>query len=331
MKKDISNILNILKDAIKAEQNAYLDYVNASKMINIPELKGILIYLAEEERKHRILLLREYNILKKGINEIVKHKIKFKIPKNYNSRTLQTIPGIDVQGISLPMEIIGGDYFDTFSIIDEKKELSKLGIILYDAMGHGLSATYIKSITRKIFHELREYYFLKNAFKVFNPSYVVTEINKVIAKECIKKGAFVTLFYCIIDPKKGELIYTSAGHEPPILISKNIDIVEQMTTTQLLLGFDENTRYEESKIRINPDDIFVLFSDGIIEAEDSNGTMFGRENIIEAVLKNRNNTPSEILDAIVESFKNHIGRKFVHDEISLFVAKINNKQFRRIF
>ena len=332
MQKNIKEILEILRYALKAETKAFTDYYNGSKKVDIPEIKGILLYLAEEERKHRILLLNEYNNLKNyGLNEIKgiqkKHEIRFKIPKNYTLKTLQTIPEIDISGVSLPTEIVGGDYLDTFSIKDDKKGICKLGIILYDAMGHGLSATHTKSITRAIFQKFREDFYNKSKnIKIFNPYKIVTEINREITRKCQKAGSFVTLFYCVIDPEKGEITYTSAGHEPPIYIGTNTDSVEQLATTQLLLGFDENIKYTENKIKINSGDIFVLFTDGIIEAVDSNGNMFGREKIVKTLMKNRNKSSSQILDKIIESLKNHIGKKFVYDEISLLVVKANSNQ-----
>jgi len=333
MQKNIKEILEILRYAIKEETEAFMDYYNGSKKVDIPEIKGILLYLAEEERKHKILLLNEYNNLKnyglndiKVISKIKKHEIRFRIPTNYILKTLQTIPEIDISGIALPTEIVGGDYLDTFSIKDEKKGICKLGIILYDAMGHGLSATYIKSVTRAIFQKFREDFYNNKNIKIFNPYKIVTEINREITRKCQKEGSFVTLFYCVIDSENRELSYTSAGHEPPIYIRKNIDSVEQLATTQLLLGFDENIKYTENKIKINAGDIFVLFTDGIIEAKDSNGNMFGREKIVKMVMNHRNKSSSQILHKIIESLKNHIGNRFVYDEISLLVVKANSNQ-----
>ncbi len=324
MKKEkVINILSILRNAIKAEQNAFMDYINGANKIDIPELKGILLYLAEEERKHKIILIQEYNTMKKRIGKIKTNEIRFKIPKNYPFKRLQTISGIDLSGISMPTAIIGGDYFDTFLIKDEEQGIDRLGIIFYDAMGHGLPATYIKSITRELFQKRMERFYKKKDINTISPSHIVTEINKLISKECQKKDAFVTLFYCIIDPAKKELIYTSAGHEPPIYIMQNGKIIEETSITQLLLGFDENFIYKENKTNINPEDVFVLFSDGIIEAKDSEKNMFGREKIINTVLKNRKKSSSIILKKTINYLKEHTGKKFINDEISILVAKIN--------
>ncbi|NVM01829.1 MAG: SpoIIE family protein phosphatase, partial [Candidatus Helarchaeota archaeon] len=237
MQKNIEEILKILRYAIKQETNAFMGYYTASKNVGAQELKGTLLYLAEEERKHKIILLKEYNNLLKvyGLNntkripKIKEYEIRYRISKNYKPKSLQIIPEIDLSGVSFPMEIVGGDYLDTFPIRDDEKGINRLGIILYDAMGHGLPATYIKSITRSIFQKLGEDFYNNKNVKIFKPSKIVTEINRVITKKCQHEGFFVTLFYCVIDPEKGKLSYTSAGHEPPIYISKNNHLIEQLT------------------------------------------------------------------------------------------------------
>ncbi len=330
MKKEIKEILKILRDAIDAETKAFIGYYNASKRVSIPELKGILLSLAEEERKHKILLLNEYNTLKEqGYSRIKdkpvlkKHEIRYKIPQDYRLKKLETLSEIDLSGISLPTEIIGGDYLDSFSIIDESKGINVLGIILFDAMGHGISATYIKSQTREIFQKLREDYYKKNkSIDIFCPSNVVTEINKSIADKCQKDSSFVTMFCCLIDMNKKELLYTSAGHEPPIYISKDKDNSELFGTTQLLLGFEKTFTYEEVKIKINKGDIVVLFTDGIVEAHNEKGKMLERKKIIDTVLEHNNRPSSVILDSMLHTLNNHIGNKFLDDEMSLLIAKI---------
>ena len=125
MKKDTEEIIKIFKYAIKAETDAFTAYYEGSKRVKVPELRGILIYLAEEERKHRLLLLNEYNKIKsyektslKKPTETKKDITKYRIPKSYLHKALRPFPNIDTAGISLPMEIVSGDYLDTFSIMD---------------------------------------------------------------------------------------------------------------------------------------------------------------------------------------------------------------------
>ncbi|MFC1557831.1 SpoIIE family protein phosphatase [candidate division KSB1 bacterium] len=333
MEKEIDKIINIFKYAIKAEIAAFTGYYEGSKRVNIPEVKGILLYLAEEERKHKTLLLDEYfkitNYGKASSKKATKAKKeinKYKIPKKYSFKNLKTLSGIDTAGITLPMEIVSGDYLDTFTIADANGENQKLVFILFDTMGHGLSATYIKSTTRAAFQSYAEK--LRNTRKggfTISPAYIVSEINKQIAKKCLKHGSFVTLFLGVIDLIKNELVYTSAGHEPPICICDITDSVDELLRTQLILGFDESTRYKENKIVINPDNTFVLFSDGIPEATNSNDEMFGRKKIIDTILKYKKSSSTEILNQIILKLKEHIGRKYIYDDISLLVLKIKNK------
>ena len=330
MNLSTDEILEVLKFAIREEQKAFMTYFKASKQVEAPELKGILNNLSEEERKHKIILLNEYNYVKKyGLNKDKKSgkvkttEIKFRLSKNYNLKSLQSISEVDLAGISLPTEIIGGDYLDTFPIKGKGIVEDKLGVILYDTMGHGLSATYIKSVTRRVFQDFREKLQKGRKNATFNPSDIVSTINNKIADKCQKIGAFITLFYCVIDPVEKALTYTTAGHEPPVYFNKETGEVEQLLSTQIIAGFDDNYKYEESVIKFNPGDILVLFTDGITEANNNKDEMFGSNRIPEIVKKHNKKSSSLILDKIMEALRDYVGRKFIRDEVSLFVAKLN--------
>lgn len=82
---------------------------------------------------------------------------------------------------------------------------------------------------------------------------------------------------------------------------------------------------KENKIVMNPDNTFVLFSDGIPEATNSKDEMFGRKRIVDTILKHKNNSSTEILNEIILRLKEHIGRKYIYDDISLLVLKIKHK------
>lgn len=82
---------------------------------------------------------------------------------------------------------------------------------------------------------------------------------------------------------------------------------------------------KENKIVMNPDNTFVLFSDGIPEATNSNDEVFGRWRIADTILKHKNNSSTEILNQIILRLKEHIGRKYIYDDISLLVLKIKHK------
>lgn len=320
-------IIHVLKDALRRETKAFNFYIKSSQKAPYSETESLLIQLAEEERKHRHFLIKEIQrideLLTPGTEgDYVKDReVRYSVPDEIVFKKLQTIPGVDLAAVTLPTELLGGDYLDLMNI-ERERETPSLGIFLYDVMGHGLEATHLKALAKKAFGELRELWLKdKKTVDLNYPSQVIAYMNRKLVGDCQASGRFITALYGIVDPVAKTFIYTSAGHEPPILIKSDGEYVH-LNQTQLLLGADHDLMYENVVVPIGIGDVLVLYSDGIVEARNSRGKMFERERLHQAVEQVSGASAREIIRNIFQSLRKYLNGKPVTDDFTLAVLKI---------
>lgn len=321
--EDKKQFLDILIGAIRRETEAFNYYYGASEKSPSTESKSLLIQLAEEERRHRVILVREFQNLAKLMSPgqkkdtfLEEDKVSYRVPDQPVFKRAQSIKGVDLAVISLPTELVGGDYLDSFPI-DE----NRLGLLIFDVMGHGMQATDLKAKVRAALGRLKELYLEKAAgFELLSPAKVVTQLNRKLTEECWKLSSFVSLFYAVLDLSRDRLIYSSAGHEPPILLGKQT--LHQLIEGDLLMGIDKERLYGENPVEIHPGDILLMFTDGIVETLNSKDEEFSRRNLVDVVEKHRGLSSSEIVQKLLGSVKDFLKEAPLTDEFTLALAKI---------
>jgi len=325
----IDRIVDIIKNAIRKETEAFNYYHRASLKAGTVETESLLIQLAEEERKHRIYLLQELerleSLLDKAIPEssVADADVRFVLPPAVSFKRMKTIRHIEIAAVCLPLELLGGDYIESF-VIDKETGSHRLGLLLYDVMGHGLNATRLKAEAKKAIGNIRETWTrgrLSNFTDLNSTKQLMKELNRMLIQDCIMYNRFITAFYGVLDPAKRKLIYTSAGHEPPILINGFGEYIH-LDNTQLLIGAERNVVYQEIEVPIGPDDVLVFFSDGITEAANRHGEMFGRDRIRNVAREKRNQSAQEIMGSIFSELRTFLDTEPVTDELLLCVVKI---------
>lgn len=154
-----------------------------------------------------------------------------------------------------------------------------------------------------------------------DPSLLLQELNKHIYPTCHSNSKFVTAFYAVIDFAAKQLLYASAGHEPPVVIRANGDYLH-LDNTELVLGGLETITYTNVPVEIRTGDTIVLFSDGITEVVDKDERMFERSSVISAVKGPHGLSASEILNNVMHRVREHVGDEPVRDDFSVAVLKI---------
>ena len=131
---------------------------------------------------------------------------------------------------------------------------------------------------------------------------------------------FVTAFYGILDPITGELTYSNAGHNPPFLLSlRDGGTVHALTATGMPIGVDEDATWTQTTIQINPGDVLLLYTDGITDAQNSDGEFFKERRLIEVVQRNLGASAQEIQTRILEAVWEFVGEAPRFDDITLLV------------
>ena len=324
-KEKRSAIVDVLKTALKRETEAFNYYSKAIFKSPYPETRTLLQQLAEEERKHRYFVGRELKKIEALLSHenetafISEDQVQYNIPDKIDDVRLQSVPGIEIHGFSMPAVLIGGDFLDTVRL--DHADASSLGLFLYDVMGHGIEATQLKACARRLFANLRDGR-EEGDDRIDHPNRVMSYINAHLQDECRSMGRFVTAFYGIFSPHEDRLFYTSAGHEPPLLFKKNGEY-EHLSETELLLGADPEVMYNEVEIALDPGDVLIVFSDGIIEATNRTGDMFERDGLIKAVQDHIHKSPENILETIFDTLRIFLDGEPMTDECTIVVLKLN--------
>ena len=226
-----------------------------------------------------------------------------------------TINGFDIAGKSIYCDETGGDYYDF--MISGANEDRRIGVTVGDVSGHGVPSALLMAAVRS---SLR----LRSSMPG-GPAEIITSINRLLVHDVEDSGQFMTLFYLTIEPAADRLCWVRAGHDPAILYDPASDAFEELGGSGLALGVDADWRFEEfTKTDIGKGQIIVLSTDGIWEARNREGVMYGKAPIYEVIRQNRSLSSAELLDALLVSLTNFQDGARIEDDVTLVVVKIDN-------
>jgi hypothetical protein len=323
-------ILKVLSGAIIRETNAFNFYSKGSENENIPvAARGLLSRLASEERVHRQLLVNEYRAIEKGWNgeqgEEGEPGLSYQIPDDPSYTPLELSDSLEAVALTLPSRLVGGDSIFSRVLRDHSGNPRGTLLLFYDAMGHSMKTTEINALAAKAVGEYIDSVSLsKMDIEMLSPKKIVTVLNDTIAEKYEGEGIFLTVLCVLFDCASGNLTYTSAGHEPPFVVDSS-GKAHSLLQTQLIAGIDPGFRYREHSMPMSPGDIFCVFSDGIVEAEDADKEIYGRSGIAELLAEHRGGSPGDVVEAMLEGLKAHLGGQPLKDEVSIIVVKMKGE------
>ncbi len=323
-------ILKVLSGAIIRETNAFNFYYEGGENPNIPAgVRGLLTRLAEEERVHRQLLINEYKAIEKGWNgepgEEGEPELSYTMPDDPTFTPLELSDRLEALALTMPSRLVGGDNIFSRVIRDHSGNDRGTLLLLYDTMGHSMKTTEINGFAAKAVGEYIDFVSLSGMeIEMLGPKKIVTLLNEKIAEKYEGEGIFLTVFCVLFDSREGTLTYTCAGHEPPFLVDAS-GKASSLLQTQLIAGIDPVFRYREHSMPFGPEDIFCVFSDGIVEAENAEEEIYGRGGISKILEENRDGTPGDIVAGVLAGLKDHLGGKPLKDEVSIILVKLKGE------
>lgn len=172
---------------------------------------------------------------------------------------LPSIAGWDIDALYRPAQEVGGDFYDFIHL-----DRGRLGVVIGDVTDKGIPAALVMATARSILRSAAD--------RRSSPGTVLAEVNERLAPE-IPPVMFVTCLYAIIDTAVGDVVFANAGHNLPYVRSN--DGVRQLRATGMPLGLMPGMRYEERSCAMDPGDVLVLTSDGITEAHNREGEIYG--------------------------------------------------------
>ena len=172
-----------------------------------------------------------------------------------------TLAGWQVSPFYQPAREVGGDFYDFFELED-----GRVGVVVGDATGKGIPAALLAEATSNMLRAVAQ------ALDSTSPGKVLERVNETLLAR-IPPNMFVTCFYAILEPESGSLTYANAGHDLPYL-HRNGD-AEELRARGMPLGLMPGRDYEEKKTILEAGERALFYSDGLVEAHDPKGEMFG--------------------------------------------------------
>ncbi|HJV66581.1 MAG TPA: SpoIIE family protein phosphatase [Geomonas sp.] len=217
------------------------------------------------------------------------------------------LPGIDCAGRCVPATHVGGDYYDFFLHGD------RLDMVIADVSGHSVGAALIMVETRSVLRAHLQ--------SLHTPGKVVTALNDLLYKDLTRAELFVTMTYLSLDQTSGRVRYANAGHPPSLLYRPSSGTFAELDADGLILGVRKGVRFDEPTVQMERGDLLLLYTDGLLEAEDENGEQFGIGRLRQVVALQHANPAAEIIAAVLEEVNSFSATETCKDDRSLFLVK----------
>jgi serine phosphatase RsbU (regulator of sigma subunit)/CHASE1-domain containing sensor protein/anti-sigma regulatory factor (Ser/Thr protein kinase) len=191
-----------------------------------------------------------------------------------------------------PAREVGGDFYD-FLRLDE----GRIGLVIGDVSGKGIAAALVMANTQSV---------LRAVARRGNiaPGQVLAEANEVLYAY-IPSGTFVTCFYGVLDLESGRLVYANAGHDPPY--SQRDGDAQELRARGMPLGLMPGMPYEEKEAVLAAGDDLLLYSDGLVEAHDPEGEMFGFPRLRKLIMAQSAGSGEELVDFLLAELTRFTG------------------------
>jgi sigma-B regulation protein RsbU (phosphoserine phosphatase) len=238
-------------------------------------------------------------------------KVAREIQQRFLPQSAPGLAGLDVAGVSSPSREVGGDLFYWFAHDD-----GSLGFTLGDVSGKSVPAALLMS---NVLSALRA-----QAIVRAEVAESLARTNRLIIDQ-IEPGRFVTLFYGEVDPRRSELHYASAGHNPPLLVRAG-GALEWLREGGVPLGVLPEAEYTATRVAFALGDTLIVYSDGVTEAEGPAGApsapeLFGEERLAAAVGGLGERSAHEVLDAVLQAVEAFAAGRPQADDITVLVVR----------
>jgi len=222
------------------------------------------------------------------------------------SESMPALPGFQITARWQPATTVGGDYVAAFKINERLA-----AVCVADVVGKGLPAAFLMSNFQAA---------LKSAaVEDLSPSVVCTRLNRLLSANT-PLHKFVTAFYGVIDVAERALAFTNAGHNAPLLLRENGNCVRLECGGSVLGAFDE-AAYNEGEVKLQSGDRLVLFTDGLTEAMNDQGELFGEAGLLELLRENMELGPFDLQEHLFKSVGTFCNNEF-EDDATLMVLDV---------
>lgn len=233
-------------------------------------------------------------------------RIAAEIQTSFLPRTTPEIPECEIAAFTHPAKEVGGDFYDFVDLGE-----GRYALVIADVAGKGVPAALYMALSRTTVRTV--------ARGCHAASETVRRSNDTIIEDA-GSVSFVTLLYAVFDEAR-TLTYVNAGHNPPVLRRRG-GTTETLEPTGPVIGFLEDMEFEEVTVPLRPGDLLVFYTDGVTEAENREGTMFGEERLYAVIEAAAGRPAAEVAEAIRDAVAAFAGDAPQFDDITVVVLRV---------
>lgn len=223
---------------------------------------------------------------------------------------LPTVRGASLCASSISAQEVGGDYYDFNELSD-----GRMAFIVADVSGKGTSAAFYMAELQGIFQS--------GTRLSPEPTEFLSHANEALNRS-LEKDVFISVLYGVIDPEEEEMVLARAGHCPVAAINLHGE-ARYLQPRGLGLGLDQGPLFRETlveeRLALQPGDVFLLYTDGIVESRNAEGKEYGYERLLQALREYRHEDADDLHTALVDDLRAFIGRDTFDDDMTLVVLK----------
>ncbi len=219
------------------------------------------------------------------------------------------VAGLELCGHCVPAETIGGDYYDFLTTPS-----GELGLAIGDVAGKGVPAALLMAGLQASLRSL-------TLAGISDLSELMAKLN-VLVYDASPANRFATFFYGLYDPSTRRLRYSTAGHNPALLLRASNGEAHWLKTRGVGLGLQRSSTYEQAELALEPGDRLILYTDGVTEARNSDGEEFGVDRLETTVCCCTNLSASGILNRVIAATTAFAGDAPQFDDITMIVTRV---------
>jgi sigma-B regulation protein RsbU (phosphoserine phosphatase) len=252
------------------------------------------------------------------ITDMTEHKkalaLAGEVQKSLLPQDKPRVQGLDIAGRNVSCDEIGGDYFDF--LWRRETQQGPFSVVVGDISGHGVDSALLMT-TARAFLRMR-------ASQPGTISEIISAMNRHLTQDVLETGRFMTLFYLTIDPEQKRLDWVRAGHDPALIYDPTHDKFEELKGRGVALGVDDGFTYQQNqKGGLANGQIIAVGTDGIWEAVNRDGEMFGKERLRSIIRNNAGADAGTILSAVYDELQRFTLGQKTEDDITLVIIKVD--------
>jgi sigma-B regulation protein RsbU (phosphoserine phosphatase) len=228
------------------------------------------------------------------------------VQQNILPRTVPSLHGFEIAARMTPAKEVAGDYYGFIEQAD-----GSVSLVIADVSGKGVAAGLLMPS-------------IEIALRLDSPRHsraheLIENFNGVVC-QLTAGSRFISMFYARVWPATRRIEYTNAGHNPPLLLREGS--AQQLSCGGPVLGILPEAKYESEFMELRKDDVLLLYTDGLVEAENPAGVFYSTHRLISIALANTNSPADKIVEAVYASVTEFRGKPIMEDDATLVVVKV---------